>query len=65
MGLMKFSPDLFQIFLFGLISAFAEFHIAAEEQKQAIVSIQNLFFFKKPAVDMGSFENFHCYFPQT
>lgn len=44
-SLMKFSQHLFHIFLFGLISAFAEFHITAKEQKQEIVSIQNLFFF--------------------
>lgn len=48
MGLMKFSQDSFPVFLFGLISAFAEFRIAAKEQKQEIVSIQNLgVFFKK------------------
>lgn len=46
MGLMKFSQDLFQIFLFGLISAFAKIHITAKEQKQEIVSIQSLGFLK-------------------
>lgn len=49
---------------FGLVSAFAESFVSLQRSRNKNLSQCETCFFKK-TVNMGSFENFHCYFPPS